>query len=259
MLLDITITEFNIESVEKAYRQIKTTALFDSMLGVVTAVCIGIVASKMLKIYREATPKSGGKVDMKGVMQLIWQYIWIIAVLAILPFAISGIEWILGDMQSSIIKAIGGEKTSVKDFLITQMDKLQAAYPDGISIFESLGAIFKYCAVMFLTPILAYAIKYMYALFLAGRYFYLLLLELVAPIAIVCSIDEKREKHFETWLKHMLVCYLMIPAFLLANAMGDIMNIAFFGESAGVMTLLAGFVMKLSLFGAAKRYVTQLL
>ena len=66
--------------------------------------------------------------------------------------------------------------------------------------------------------ILLYATKYIFFFFASARYLYLILLEIVTPIAVILYMDEKTRHYTHAYLKNLFVCYMTIPAFLIANA-----------------------------------------
>ena len=68
--------------------------------------------------------------------------------------------------------------------------------------------------------ILLYATKYIFFFFASARYLYLILLEIVTPIAVILYMDEKTRHYTHAYLKNLFVCYMTIPAFLIANALG---------------------------------------
>lgn len=106
--------------------------------------------------------------------------------------------------------------------------------------------------------------KYTYTFFILGRYMWLLLLELIAPVAIVLAIHENTRSYFYTWLKNMLVCYMLIPMFLLADKFSNEVA-GFFMEgaaSAGQVSVLivvcTGVWVKIKMFSIVKAKSSQL-
>ena len=68
--------------------------------------------------------------------------------------------------------------------------------------------------------ILLYATKYIFFFFASARYLYLILLEIVTPIAVILTWTRKTRHYTHAYLKNLFVCYMTIPAFLIANARG---------------------------------------
>ena len=106
--------------------------------------------------------------------------------------------------------------------------------------------------------------KYIYTFFILGRYMWLLMLELVAPIAISLCIHEGTRSYFYTWVKNMIVCYLLIPMFLLADKFSnEIANFAtegsaVYGESSVLSVVLIGIVVKVKMFSTVRAKAAQL-
>lgn len=93
---------------------------------------------------------------------------------------------------------------------------------------------------------------------------WLLLLELIAPVAIVLMIHENTRSYFYTWLKNMIICYLMIPMFLLADKFSN--EVAGFfmegKENLGQVTVLVivcvGVWVKIKMFSVVKAKASNL-
>lgn len=106
--------------------------------------------------------------------------------------------------------------------------------------------------------------KYTYTFFILGRYMWLLLLQLIAPVAIVLIIHENTRSYFYTWVKNMLICYLLIPMFLLADKFSnEVANFFMEGvESAGHVTVLlvvcVGVWVKIKMFSIVRAKSSQL-
>jgi hypothetical protein len=109
-------------------------------------------------------------------------------------------------------------------------------------------------------PILVFFNQYTYFMYCMVRYFYLILLEIVSPIAIVCLLDEKYHNYFQTWFRYMVICFLMLPAFAIANKFCDLAVTTVFGAGQfDLLPLLAGFLLKLMLLRTSKKYIMQLI
>lgn len=254
---DVAISELGINNITKVYQQIKTNALLMAPIGVSSLIGMAIVVSRFFKEWRNNV-KAGA--DFKIIEDLVWQYLFSLALIALAPFVIYAVETVFGEMQQMAMDALGGEPKGAYDNLIADTEAMIKRYPKGPSIFfDTVPDIFAYAYVIYLRPFLAVIVRWMYGVFLCSRFLYLLLLEFVYPIAFVCLFSEEHAKWFYSWVGHMCVCYLMIPAFLLANAFADGLVLLVFNDPYTFFGIMMQFVLKLSLLGAAKMWVFKLI
>jgi hypothetical protein len=96
---------------------------------------------------------------------------------------------------------------------------------------------------------------------------WLLMLELIAPVAIMLVIHENTRSYFYTWLKNMLICYMLIPMFLLAEKfsnevanffMEGIKGIEATGDIAVCMVICVGVWVKIKMFVVVRTKSSQL-
>lgn len=258
-MADVPITEFGMRQVEEAYKALKTEPLMMGAIGLATAIAVYLI----LQRYAEAISKVGEGGNpaprAKEFTDLIWKLGTYTLIIVGMPFFIYFIEAILADLQEGLIRSLGGEPKGYVDTAISEMEAMYARYPTGPSIFDPWPDIWEYIIVLFVKPTLAWAVRYLYAMAISVRYLYLLLLEIMAPVAIVMKISPKTEGHFWAWLKHMMVCYLMIPAFIAANALGDTIVLTIFDDPYTLLGVLANFFLKLFLLRSAKDLVFKLL
>ena len=135
----------------------------------------------------------------------------------------------------------------------------------GIS-FDEIGPLsFIYKALSgLLLGLGIFLFKYTYTFFILGRYMYLMMLELVAPIAIVLIIHDSTRSYFYSWLKNMIICYLLIPLFLLADKFSNEVALALVSgqEMAGsvsvVVIVLVAVWIKFKLFSVVRSKSSQL-
>jgi hypothetical protein len=106
--------------------------------------------------------------------------------------------------------------------------------------------------------------KYTYTFFILGRYMWLLMLELVAPIAIVLCIHETTRSYFFTWIKNMIICYMLIPMFLLADIFSNevagfaMEGSANLGETSVLLVVIIGVWVKIKMFSTVRAKASQL-
>lgn len=202
---------------------------------------------------------AGGPDVYKGIMDLFWQYIFTIAIVGVMPLAIAGIEEAFGAVQQSAIEAVGGEPKGAIGTLITDIEEMQRRYPDGPSIFDSIPDIFAYMTVVYVKPALALAVRWTYALFLCARFLYLLLLEIVFPIAWISLLNGETARWFYSWAANMFVCFLLVPAFVIANFFADKTVVTVFSDPYSIVAILAQFFIRLHLLKKAGELVFKLI
>lgn len=259
MPVNVPITQFGIENVTKAYLAVKTSALMVAPQAFASFIGLAIVFHRARKTWL-ANVDQHGMSDAKVIFDLLWQYIFTAAIIVAAPFLFRAFESILEGLQQAAINALGGEPKGATSTMITEIDEMNKKYPDGPSfMWDTLPDILAYFYVLYLKPPLALIVRYLYALFLAGRYLHLLLLELVFPVAFVCVLSEDTSKYFYTWVTQMFINYLKIPAFLIANAIADNAIITLFDDPYTLIGILAQFSLKLYLLKRAEEYVQKLI
>ncbi|WP_143569856.1 hypothetical protein [Tenacibaculum agarivorans] len=103
--------------------------------------------------------------------------------------------------------------------------------------------------------------EYLYSLVLLGRYMWLVLLEITAPIAMLAlfmSDDKNNYKEtWKTWLRHMIQCHLLGAAFIIANLFAEIIQRIISNDYGydNVFTILFILVIKIFLYAKSGQYV----
>lgn len=253
----------NIGTLEAAYVATKKYIVYDSFHTIMVAIVIFLVA---LKMYEELQKNIAE--EKRFNMRAYWGHIKIyILVFFIATFSgqiLTLTESICGEMQQLLIDGLGGDSTSkatdemeklvlsvtLKKASETNVFGLVSVFLDGVlsSIPGSIG-IFIY--------------KHIYTFFIASRYMWLLMLELVAPIAISLCIHEATRSYFYTWLKNMMVCYLLIPMFLLADKFSNSVTLAMMGTPeweyfSVFLCVCCAIFIKIKMFSVVKAKASQL-
>lgn len=253
---DVPLSQFGIENVTKVYLSLKTNPLMEVAIGVSTTYGVAIVIARFFKEWK-ANMKAGA--DYTIVYDLFWQYFFTASLIAAAPFIIYAVEIVLGEMQMLGVQAAGGEVKGANATIGAEIDEMMLRYPKGPSFFfDTLPDIFAYFYIIYLKPALAIVVRWIYGVFLCGRYVYLLLLEVAYPVAFVSLLNEDQAPRFYTWLGNMFTCYLMVPAFLIANAFADGVVFTVFDDPYSFFGIMAQFILKLSLLGKATQYVFKL-
>ena len=92
---------------------------------------------------------------------------------------------------------------------------------------------------------------------------WLMMLQLLAPLALILAMSEKTISYFYTWLKNMLLCYLLIPFFIIADAFSESISVVI-GQSYdysknSLLVILLMVVIKINLFGVVTKKTYNLL
>jgi len=244
----IIVDSFDISSIEMVYEQLRGTIELEVMRGVVIAIAAILIIDRILREYKTGANENSGRPEMKSFTNMLYLYAFVFLIILLFPVLLSAVERTLGEMQQGFISNIGTPADYWKD-AVKHLAEQKGIDPEGPSPITDFWAFIDYYVSVAINPIFYWFNKYLYSFFMVGRYFYLLMLEIVSPLAIVMLLNEKTHQYFMTWGKHMMICYLMIPFFLLANKFADtIINSIFTGEITIWFALLTSFLLKLSLF-----------
>ena len=259
----ITLSNFNIDSLKNAYLSLKTEGVLSATLYLVMAIAIMLIISEIIKIYLECS--ENGRPDMKLVLKLSSKYLFFLAIIGALPHCISLIEQLLASVEDSLLSSWGKAPDVGFSVLEKEYDaasQTMGRQGDFFGIFSilQLDLAIDLLVTTAIKPWLCYGIKHLYILTVFGRYAYLLMLEVVAPIAIVCLISAKTEQYFYTWLKNMMICYLMVPFFMLGDAFINLLWIMFAeNDRYTFFIMLMAFISKLWLFNFIRQRTFNLI
>ncbi|NDV83438.1 hypothetical protein [Bacteroides sp. 51] len=263
----------NIEFVETAYQGTKQYIVYDSFHTIMIAIVLFL---SFLKLYDE-WQKNITTNDNRFKLSTYWGTIRVYVVVCIIA-SFSGqiftlTESICCDLQTALVNDFG---TDVSDKATQMMTDLVREESTRIAEEFLQGNPFDMGARMLelvvLGPItgivmaLGVAIfKHVYTFFILGRYMWLLMLEMVAPIAIALSIHEGTRSYFYTWVKNMIVCYMLIPMFFLADRFADEVAVLTMQETLHSTTdfpilclVVIGVWVKIKMFGTVRAKASQL-
>lgn len=254
-----------IDNVISAYEAVKMNGVSQGIIALCSFIAVIIVIQKFVTAWKEAFSEGDKPVDMKQFFKLFYIYIYVFAIIMVAPFAFTIVETALGNIQNELISRYQEDV----DLSIDEADRnLYKGYIE-VSANERHNWVGQQIQEVIMLPfniaaytILLYATKYIFFFFAAARYLYLILLEIVTPIAVILYMDEKTKHYTHAYLKNLFVCYMTIPAFLIANALGSIIaeNIMHMcGQNKYTMLgLLFAFVFKLFLFAKSVRFCREL-
>lgn len=253
-----------IDNVITAYEAVKLNDVSKAIIGLCTFIALIFVINKFVTAYKEAFVEGESPANLKYFFRLFSTYIYFFVLISVAPFAFSIVEKGLGELQNELIQHYQKDIDLSIDEAITTFTK---DYIEDVQrrhnwVGRQIQEVIMLPLNITVYTILLYATKYIFFFFAAGRYLYLILLEIVTPIAIVLYLDEKTRHYTQTYLKNLFICYMLIPAFLIANAFGSIISdniMHMLGENKYTMLgLLFAFIFKLFLFGKSVKYCNQL-
>lgn len=257
-----------IKAIEDAYTQTKSYIVYDSFQTIMIALVLFLLFTKLWEEYQKNIG-SGKRFDIAaywGQMR-IYALACFIASSSGLVFSLT--ESVCADLQDALVTGINGDSSeavnSLTQLVNKQEERVSSQMILGIS-FDEIGPLsFIYKALSgLLLGLGIFLFKYTYTFFILGRYMYLMMLELVAPIAIVLIIHDSTRSYFYSWLKNMIICYLLIPLFLLADKFSNEVALALVSgqEMAGsvsvVVIVLVAVWIKFKLFSVVRSKSSQL-
>lgn len=257
-----------LENIKKAYSSIiDKNVVGDGMYAIAALICGILLVNKFITAYKEAYGGDAQRpINMKSFFTLFYTYFVCAGMILAASPVLNMIEGLLADVQTYLMaqfnppKDIDGETLAVKlyDEFMDKVEEEDNLIVAGLETF--------FCPVyVFIEMLVYYLTEYLYFIFAAGRYLYLALLKIVAPIAIVCSLSEQTRSITITYLKNLAICYMLIPAYLIANFFADTLSEAVVGTwdtskaNFDLISICVAFVFKLSLFSAASKYTWKLL
>lgn len=263
----------NIKEIEEVYKITKEFIVYDSFQTVMVAIVLFISISKLWEQWQSNLKDNNNKLDISSYWGQVQVYILICLLASNAGIIFNMVESLLVELHDLLIESMGGDSSSAawdsiasvwkkQDDLVTE--KELEGMTIGIDDVFILRWLINGLAVV-IGGIGIFIFKYMYEFFLMGRYMWLLLLEMVAPVAIILMLSKDTQSYFFTWLKNMFLCYLLVPAFLLADKFSNELGLAFVKgcESAGEITILlsvcAAVIVKFKMFAIVKNKINQLI
>ena len=225
-LSDLTdFRDLRYSDIENAYQLAK----FDQVPMFGLAIMIAVVFSLVnigRSIQEDLVENKQPELDLGTFVKIIKAKWYFILVISLMPVASSLLEGFIGWVSEDYIEGIGEPNASLYDALKKQAELL-AKMEDNDSMFDiNLGEFvldfIDYILVFTIQPAIVFYIESAYSAALVFRFFFHGVVELVGGVAIACLLNKDTEKFFWNWLKAVLISYLMIPIFLFANTLTDI-------------------------------------
>jgi len=250
---------------KQVYAMLGSNALVNSLIGIAIFLALIFVSKRIYKAYKEH--------DEKGVQvffNIAKEYLLIMAFVTIFPFALNKIELVLAGAQEYVSTNFNASvEMSASAYIAQSIEEYMEEEQDSKGLEISPFSLFNLgdsLLGMTFSTFLLQINKYLYFFFCAGRYLWLLMLEIVSPIAIVCILDEKTSDVFKAWIKNMFLCYMLIPFFLLADVFGELAikilsstSLLFAYNTYGFLAILGTLILKISLYKVAANRTFKLL
>lgn len=257
-----------IKAIEDAYTQTKGYIVYDSFQTIMIALVLFLLFTKLWEEYQKNIG-TGKRFDIAAYWGQMRIYVLACFIASSSGLVFSLTESVCADLQDALVTGINGDSSeavnSLTQLVNKQEERVSSQMILGIS-FDEIGPLsFIYKALSgLLLGLGIFLFKYTYTFFILGRYMYLMMLELVAPIAIVLIIHDSTRSYFYSWLKNMIICYLLIPLFLLADKFSNEVALALVSgqEMAGsvsvVVIVLVAVWIKFKLFSVVRSKSSQL-
>lgn len=257
-----------IKAIEDAYTQTKSYIVYDSFQTIMIALVLFLLFTKLWEEYQKNIG-SGKRFDIAAYWGQMRIYVLACFIASSSGLVFSLTESVCADLQDALVTGINGDSSeavnSLTQLVNKQEERVSSQMILGIS-FDEIGPLsFIYKALSgLLLGLGIFLFKYTYTFFILGRYMYLMMLELVAPIAIVLIIHDSTRSYFYSWLKNMIICYLLIPLFLLADKFSNEVALALVSgqEMAGsvsvVVIVLVAVWIRFKLFSVVRSKSSQL-
>lgn len=224
---------------------------------------------RILELYRKSVN------DKKVLFDMIIEYGKYAMFIIAFPFILQFVELVGANAQDSIMSKF--DKTIHDDTIMQNIFNIALESIEDLFEINSVTDVITIPVKIATTPLRAQfelitmgwnalfilLIKKTFFFFVAGRYLWLAMLKIVSPIAIACYIHKDTRQYFYTWVRYMLLNYLMIPVLLFTEIFSNNLIYTFFDEATmgglGIAGLVSLFIVKISLFKIAMKRIDNLL
>ena len=122
-----SITEISVEHIHNAYESIRGNIAVEAFYAVVTGFMAVTLIHRLYTVYREVQSNEDGTPTMKDYMNLVWQYVFCIAAVALFPVLLEALETVFGKLMDDLQAGFGGKVYDVADLfqkpIIAQFEK----------------------------------------------------------------------------------------------------------------------------------------
>ena len=110
-----SITEISVEHIHNAYESIRGNIAVEAFYAVVTGFMAVTLIHRLYTVYREVQSNEDGTPTMKDYMNLVWQYVFCIAAVALFPVLLEALETVFGKLMDDLQAGFGGKVYDVAD------------------------------------------------------------------------------------------------------------------------------------------------
>ena len=256
------LTGLTFRDVESIYRSVEfdyalllfAAGLFGVILGIIR------IIMSLYKISFKGISKDDDEMTVSDFFQLLLEKWKISFVILLIPVFFTGIDGFLSVLFGAITSAANEPEGDFFKALAAEVALLMENEPTIWDL--SPGDLLDYTASLAIQPLVILIDQWIYGLAVLYRFFFLGLGKMTSGFAIVSLLNENTKQMFFTWLKALLICYLLIPAFLLANAMMEAVKSLYLSDAnfnwyiSLLIVVIAG---KLLLFASSKILLWRIL
>lgn len=265
---------FGSELAVSAYTRLRSTGVRYAFVSVVTVLALIWCIWKIVIQYKRGLESENG-IDYKAIIGLLKPLLPFIAFIALFPIIINVIEILISHGERYIYNSVGFKTIDLD--AIVRKEALRDGNPNkesewGVDLSWDIGEsllniweMIRSTARVSLLFAMGLVDSYLYTIVLLLRYLWLILLEITAPIAILCLFmsdsDNNYKDIFTSWLRNLYSCYMLGAAFVVANFLAEGIRVYLWEkyDTDNIITILFVIIIKILLYGASRTYSSRLI
>lgn len=251
---DLQVLDY--ERVEQAYRSV----LLDHAEMIAFSVGLGLMFAVFNLIRSVKDDVSKDQIDYVMILKLVKDNIPTMAMIIFLPIALTTLEAIMGTIQESYMGQMGNEPQGFIDNAKKELTNMFNE-DEELNIFSikdwgyALWKSIEFLGIAVLKPFFILIDQWSYGFALVYRFIYLGLLKMVSGVAIACMLYEPTRHIFITFVKNLIICYLLIPGFLFVTTFVDLLRETFFQANIEIGIIIMMVFLKILGYGAVHKFL----
>lgn len=247
---DLQVLDYS--TVEAGYRAV----VLDHSEMIAFSVCLGVLFA-VFNVIRSVRDDMEGQIDYAKVLRLLKENIKTFALILAAPIILLGIEEIFALIEKSYMGQLGSEPAGFKIALKKELDSMVLS--DDLDIWSlkdwgiALWEVVQMLGTLIIKPFAVLIDQWSFGFALVYRFIYLGLLKMMSGVAIACYIYEPTRQYFTTFVKNLLICYLLIPGFLFVTVFVDAIRDTFFQADVQLGIILMAVFLKIMGYSAVHR------